>query len=161
SQIGPTPCPLILLATGAEPSGSSLMSTTAPAALPTALAPGQRFHGLLVHSVLGEGAMGAAYLASHPVLKTPLGLKLFKLAAGRDLFQEAHLAARVRSPHTVGAIDAGIEDGVPFLVQPYVDGIDLAELLRHIAAIGRPLRAALVGRLIVDTARGLHAIHQA
>src|SRR5262245_66429556 len=127
------------------------ISATTPAPLPLGLAPAQRCHGLLVHSVLGEDAMSAAYLVSHPVLKTPLVLKLFKLSAGPDLFQEAHLAARVRSPHAVGAVDAGIEDGIPFLVQPYVDGIDLAELLRHVAAIGRPLPTALVCRLIVHT----------
>src|SRR3954466_8720018 len=103
------------------------------------LEPGQRFNGLVVHSLLGAGAMGAAYLVCHPVLKTPLVLKVFRVAASADLFREAHLAARVRSPHAVAAIDAGVENGIPFIVQPYVDGIDLAELLRHVLSLGRPL----------------------
>jgi O-acetyl-ADP-ribose deacetylase (regulator of RNase III) len=135
------------------------MTTAPPQAI--SLAPGQRFHGLLVHSVLGEGAMGAAYLVSHPVLQTPLVLKIFKIIASKDLFREAHLAARVRSPHAVAAIDAGVADGVPFIVQPYVDGIDLAELLRFFQSLGRPLPHGLVNRAVLDVARGLHDIHQA
>src|SRR5260221_10405613 len=90
-----------------------------------ALNAGDVFHGLRIHSVLGEGAMGAAYIASHPVLRTPLIIKTFKVSQDDDLFREAHLAARVQSPYVVGVIDAGYENDVPFVVQRYVDGIDL------------------------------------
>lgn len=101
------------------------------------LAPGQRFRGLLVQSELGRGAMGAAYLASHPVLRTPLVIKVFHATPESEPFREAHLAARVSSPFVVGVLDAGFEEGIPFVIQRYVDGIDLAELANLRRAAGR------------------------
>ncbi|MBK6691995.1 MAG: serine/threonine-protein kinase [Myxococcales bacterium] len=125
------------------------------------LAPGDRFRGLLIHSVLGQGAMGTAYLASHPVLRTPLVVKIFSQREDGDVFQEAHLAARVRSPHVVGVLDAGYEGGSPFVVQQYVDGIDLAELLSKLMLAEMPMPFDLVVRAAIDIAAGLHALHQA
>jgi O-acetyl-ADP-ribose deacetylase (regulator of RNase III) len=122
--------------------------------------PGATFHGLKVHSRLGEGGMGAAFLASHPVLRMPLVIKTFKVSVGAQIFREAHLAARVSSPHVVAVLDAGVEDGVPFVVQRYVDGIDLEELLGAQRRIGRRLPVSAVCRLVLDAAAGLQAIHQ-
>ena len=126
-----------------------------------ALEPGSTFHGLKIHSRLGEGGMGAAYLASHPVLRMPLVIKTFKRSASGKIFHEAVLAGRVSSQHVVSVIDAGTQDGVPFIVQRYVDGIDLEELLHKQRTIGRRLPVNAVCRVIVDAAHGLHAIHQA
>ncbi|MAC27903.1 MAG: serine/threonine protein kinase, partial [Myxococcales bacterium] len=96
---------------------------------------GRPFRGLRVHGVLGRGGMGTAYLASHEVLRRPLVLKLFR-PQGPELFREAHLAARVASPHVVGVLDAGIEAGAPFVVQHYVDGLDLQALLEATRPLG-------------------------
>jgi O-acetyl-ADP-ribose deacetylase (regulator of RNase III) len=119
------------------------------------------FRGLIVHSVLGEGAMGAAYLASHRILQMPLVIKTFKVSAHPDVFTEAHLAARVVSPHVVGVIDAGAEAGVPFLIQRYIDGIDLAELVKYLQAGAWRLPMNTICHILIDAAEGLHAIHQA
>lgn len=124
------------------------------------LEPGKRFRGLLVQSELGRGAMGAAYLASHPVLRTPFVIKVFHATPESEPFREAHLAARVSSPFVVGIIDAGFEDDVPFVIQRYVDGIDLAELAGQRRAAGARLPVDVVCRIGVQVARGLHAIHQ-
>jgi eukaryotic-like serine/threonine-protein kinase len=122
---------------------------------------GQSFQGLLVHSLLGSGAMGAAYLTSHPILGTPLVLKTFQPDADYNLFKEAYLAARVSSPYVVGVLHAGIEEGLLFVVQRYVDGIDLGELIKHLQQTQIRLPIGVVCRLISDVAKGLHAIHQA
>lgn len=121
----------------------------------------QSFRGLLVHSVLGEGAMGAAYLASHPVLQMPLVIKTFKASASSDVFNEAHLAARVISPNVVGVIDAGMESGVPFVIQRYIDGIDLAELIKYGREGNWCLSLNTICHILIDAANGLHSIHQA
>jgi eukaryotic-like serine/threonine-protein kinase len=133
---------------------------------------GDRFRGLLIHGMLGKGAMGTAYLASHSVLRTPLVIKIFApttvladahggVLLDPELFSEAHLAARVSSPHVVGVLDAGYEGELPFVIQRYVDGIDLDELIRRQRTCQRTLPTPVVVRLIADAARGLHAIHQA
>ncbi len=124
------------------------------------IAVGERFRGLLVQSELGRGAMGAAYLASHPVLRTPFVIKIAHATPDFEPFREAHLAARVSSPYVVGVIDAGMEEGVPFVVQRYVDGIDLAELANLRRAAGARLPVEVVCRIAGQVARGLHAIHQ-
>ncbi|HYX40869.1 MAG TPA: serine/threonine-protein kinase [Pyrinomonadaceae bacterium] len=121
----------------------------------------QFFRGLLVHSILGEGAMGSAYLASHSVLQMPLVIKTFKHNTGANIFKEAHLAARVTSPHVVGVLDAGYDAGIAFLVQRYVDGIDLGEVSKSLQECGLRIPINMVCRMVIDAAKGLHAIHQA
>ena len=122
---------------------------------------GGHFRGLLVHSKLGEGAMGAAYLASHPILQMPLVIKTFKATVDENIFREAHLAARVVSPNVVSVLDAGYEFGVPFVIQRYIDGIDLEELITHLQQAQWRLPVNMICRIMIDAAEGLHAIHQA
>lgn len=149
------------------------------------------FRGMLIHSLLGEGNMGQAYLASHPVLRTPMVVKLFKgevgsgdaearlSATGGDvtvsiepdaqalrpeaepLLREAALAARVRSHHVVEVLDAGVHQDVPFLVQRYIDGIDLREVRERTVARGWRIPTGALARLLCGAARGVHAAHQA
>ncbi len=114
-----------------------------------------------VHSLLGEGAMGAAYLVSHPVLRVPLVVKLLKGATDQNPFFEAHLAARVRSPFVVEVLDAGVDDGQAYVMQRYVDGVDLGELVESVGVLGWPIPVGFLGRLMASAARGLHAVHQA
>lgn len=122
---------------------------------------GGHFRDLLVHSKLGEGAMGSAYLASHPVLQMPLVIKTFKATVDANIFREAHLAARVVSPNVVSVLDAGYEFGVPFVIQRYIDGIDLDELITHLQQAKWRVPVNVICRILIDVADGLHAIHQA
>lgn len=128
---------------------------------PDALKPGALFRGLTIHSILGRGAMGTAYLASHQILQVPHVIKTFHGASDLSIFREAYLGARVSSPHVVTVLDAGMEGQIAFAVQQYVDGIDLGELLQTVTQAGRKLPLELVIHLVRDTARGLHALHQA
>jgi serine/threonine-protein kinase len=124
------------------------------------LVPGQMFRGLRIRALLGAGAMGNAYLASHASLRTPVVIKLFR-TSGTDPLAEAHLAARVVSPAVVPVLDAGVEAGIPYLIQRYVDGIDLEELLGIHAAADRAIPVPTLIRIAVDIFRGLSAIHVA
>lgn len=111
--------------------------------------------------MLGEGAFGSAWLASHPVLKMPVIIKTFHSSCVEDIFQEAQLAARIQSPHVVSVLDAGVEKNIPFVVQSYIDGVDLRELIQYRLLSGRRLPTSFVCRVIGEAARGLHAVHQA
>ncbi|HEY8086512.1 MAG TPA: serine/threonine-protein kinase, partial [Polyangiaceae bacterium] len=110
------------------------------------------------------------WLAKHTVLCVPVVLKTLRKAVAdsvgeagaRRMFEEARLMARVTSPRVVRAIDAGTLDGAPYLVQEYVDGIDLAELDRERrAALGVGLPLWVVCHVMEETCRALHAAHQA
>lgn len=157
----PAPAPFPPAVSAIVPLPALQLPVDAPANTVGAPQPGKDFHGLRVHSMLGEGGMGAAFLASHPVLRMPLVIKTFKALAPTQIFREAHLAARVQSAHVVAVLDAGVESEVPFVVQRYVDGIDLEELLRAQQALGRALPIDMVVRLMLDVTQGLQAIHQA
>jgi len=141
----------------------SLGETAVAAVLPrdgVDLGVGRMFRGLRIRSLLGAGAMGTAYLASHDSLRTPVVIKLFRAQQG-DPLAEAHLAARVVSPQVVPVLDAGVEGDVPYVVQRYVDGIDLEELIKIHSDADREIPVATLVRIAVHMFQGLAAVHVA
>ena len=116
--------------------------------------------------------MSEVWLAKHQLLAVPVIVKTLRRAlreaegadaAGR-IISEARLMARVASPCIVRALDAGqIEgSGAPFLVQEYVDGLDLAELdRRRRAALGVGLPLWFVCHVLREISGGLRAAHRA
>jgi serine/threonine-protein kinase len=132
--------------------------------------------GYDVWGLLGEGGMSEVWLAKHEVLAIPVVIKTLKKAlragdtqaAAARILSEARLMARVSSPRIVRALDAGRlaaeEDGFaqPFLVQEYVDGLDLAELdRRRRASLGVGLPLWLVCHVMREVCTGVRAAHQA
>lgn len=89
-----------------------------------------------VERKLGEGAMGEVYLARDPVLGRPVAVKVIHPAAtsapdARDrFFREAQAAGRLSHPNLVTVHEFGEDEGAHFLVMEYVEGEDLATLLR-------------------------------
>jgi serine/threonine-protein kinase len=134
------------------------------------LSRGARIHGYEVWGRLGEGGMSEVWLAKHAVLCVPVVLKTLRRtivesvgeAGGRRMFDEARLMARVTSPRVVRAVDAGTVEGTPYIVQEYVDGVDMAELDRERrAGLGVGLPLWTVCHVMEETCRALHAAHQA
>lgn len=119
---------------------------------------------------LDEGGMSEVWLAKHAVLCVPVIIKTLRQAvaeatgdgASKRMFNEARLMARVTDPRVVRAIDAGVAGGQPYLVQEYVDGLDLAELDRERrAAFGVGLPLWFVCEVMADACRARHSAHQA
>ena len=85
---------------------------------------------------LGEGGMGAVWVADHLALRTQVvvkfiakGLKDSKEATER-FSREAAAAAQVKSPHVVQTFDHGFtNDGIPYIVMELLEGRDLGEFL--------------------------------
>jgi serine/threonine-protein kinase len=133
------------------------------------LSRGARVHDYEVWGRLGEGGMSDVWLAKHAVLCVPVVFKTLRRAmaegvgeaGARRMFNEARLMARVMSPRVVRAVDAGTIDETPFLVQEYVDGVDMAELDRERrSALGVGLPLWTVCNVMEETCRALHAAHQ-
>jgi serine/threonine-protein kinase len=131
---------------------------------------GARVHDYEVWGRLGEGGMSDVWLAKHCVLCVPVVFKTLRKAVAESvgeagakrMFNEARLMARVTSPRVVRAVDAGTIAGAPYLVQEYVDGVDLAELDKERrAALGVGLPLWTVCYVMEETCRALHAAHQA
>lgn len=113
---------------------------------------------------ISEGGMSRVWLARHRELATPVIMKTL-LEGGSDAFDqlrnEARLTARIPSPRVVRALDVGVHEGTPFLVEEYVDGIDLAELDRkRRQALGRGLPLWFVCSVVDSIGAGLESAHQ-
>src|SRR5918992_3121912 len=87
-----------------------------------------------IKRLLGEGATGSVYLAADPFGQRDVALKVMKKlpsdpeAARRQLrfFQnEAALAGKLRHPHIVSILDAGVADSLHYLVMELVEGAPL------------------------------------
>lgn len=107
------------------------------------------------------GNMGEVYLVKHLRLSKRFVLKLLPRsirhqALAERFEREMLILGKLNDPHVVGATDAGEEDGVPYLVMPYVDGIDLSKLVQRRG----PLPVAESCELIRQAAIGLAAIHR-
>lgn len=122
------------------------------------------FGGYEVWGPISQGGMSRVWLARHRELSMPVVIKTL-LDTGGDTFarlrNEARLMARIPSPTVVRAVDVGTHEGTPFLVQEYVDGLDLAELdRRRRAALGRGFPLWFVCRVVNEIGAGLESAHQ-
>jgi serine/threonine protein kinase len=111
---------------------------------------------------LGQGGMGAVYLAHDTVLARRIALKVMLPHHAADpearerFLREARTAAMVRSDHVVTIFDVGEERGAPFIAMEYLLGHPLDQYLR---ANGE-LPVAQVFRIGTETALGLAAAHE-
>ena len=115
-----------------------------------------------VLSLLGEGGMGAVYLAEHLLIGREVALKRLhpELAADAKAvarFQrEARAAAATGHEHIVEILDLGFgEDGAPFLVMELLRGASLAKTI----ARDRRLAPERACRILGQTLAALDAVH--
>ncbi len=105
-----------------------------PAALPAELADHPRYR---ITRLLGQGGMGAVYLAEHRVMGRQVALKLIhprytaSATALARFRREVRAAAKLHHPHIVAAYDAEQAGPVNFLVMEYVEGQTLAEYVHE------------------------------
>jgi serine/threonine protein kinase len=108
------------------------------------LGQGAQFAGYTVVRLLGAGGMGEVYLARHPRLPRYEALKILRADVSADadyrarFDREADLAAGLWHPHIVGVHDRGEFDGRLWIAMDYVDGADVAALLREQYRAGMP-----------------------
>lgn len=109
---------------------------------------------------LGSGGMGTVYLARQESLNRHVAIKVLDRvddpSALRRFERESLLAASVTHPNIVFIVDAGTVDGTSYLVQEFVDGCSLADVLRE-----RRLSAAEVCDILEPVTNALSELHQA
>ncbi len=80
---------------------------------------------------IGEGGMGAVYLARRADLKQQVALKIIRHGAESDFIlrrfrREQEILAALEHPNIARLLDVGSSaDGVPFLAMEFVEGVDL------------------------------------
>ena len=112
---------------------------------------------------LGEGGMGAVWVADHLALRTQVVVKFIAddLRSNKEALErfsrEAAAAAQVKSPHVVQTFDHGIADnGVPYIVMELLEGRDLGVVLDQTPRL--PPETVL--EIVVQLARALDRAHE-
>jgi ABC-type transport system substrate-binding protein/tRNA A-37 threonylcarbamoyl transferase component Bud32 len=123
--------------------------------------------GFRVESLIGEGAMGAVYLAEARDGQR-VALKLLSPELARDerfrqrFLRESQLAASLHHPNIVRTIASGEDNGVLYLAMEYVEGSDLRELLRREGRLDPERGLDLVGQVAqaLDAAQAAGLVHR-
>jgi tetratricopeptide (TPR) repeat protein/tRNA A-37 threonylcarbamoyl transferase component Bud32 len=125
---------------------------------------GPRYH---IIRCIGSGGMGAVYQAWDQELEVAVAVKVIRPDPGGDpamaeelerrFKRELLLARQVTHKNVVRIHDIGELGGVKYITMPYVQGADLATILKREHRLS-PARAITIGRQIVE---GLVAAHEA
>jgi serine/threonine-protein kinase len=125
---------------------------------------GETIGGYRIVARLGEGGMGAVYLAEHTRLPRKAAMKVLRselssnAGAVERLFAEARATALIRHPGIVQVFDCNVEDGRAYIAMEHLEGETLASLLAGGGAFAAeiPVAVALAGKI----AAALGAAHQ-
>ncbi len=124
---------------------------------------GEQFGNYRAVSLLGEGGMGAVYLAEHPGIGRRVAVKVLHKNYIRDeslltrFLNEARAANAIRHPNIIEILDSGtIADGTPFLVMELLEGESLGTRIRRVGALAIPTAVEFA----YQTASALGAAHK-
>ncbi len=114
---------------------------------------------------LGRGAMGVVYQCFDPDFERTVAIKILSpellsldsTGEYRQRFKnEMKAAGRLSHPNVINVYDAGEQEGVPYFVMEYVDGIELKQALDD----GERFELQKTLRLMRDILNGLGYIHK-
>jgi eukaryotic-like serine/threonine-protein kinase len=123
---------------------------------------GERVNNYQVISLLGEGGMGAVYLAEHPFMGRKAAIKVLRRELAEDkglverFMNEARAANAIHHPNIIDIIDVGqLPSGIPYLMMEFLDGESLAKRIER----DRQLTVAAAVDIATQTASALYAAH--
>jgi tRNA A-37 threonylcarbamoyl transferase component Bud32 len=133
----------------------------------TELAPGTRFAGYRIESLIGRGAMAEVYRACDDDGRV-VALKLLEGAVAHDerfrrrFLRETELATSLHDPHIVSTLASGEDDGRLFLAMELVEGPDLRRILREEGRLDPERAVGLVEQAAeaLDTAHAAGLVHR-
>jgi hypothetical protein len=141
--------------------GSSPSSSSTPSSIP--FAPGAIVAGRYrLVSLLGRGGMGEVYRADDLTLDQTVALKFLPAGVAVDserlaqFHAELRIARQVSHKNVCRLYDLGEHDGRRFLTMEYVDGEDLATLLRRIGRLPQDKAIEIARQLCA----GIAAAHE-
>jgi eukaryotic-like serine/threonine-protein kinase len=126
---------------------------TEPPAIPT------RIGRYRIVEKIGSGGFGSVYKAFDDVEGIHVAIKTCDIADPDNrarAFREAHLSQQLRHPNVVGVIETVREENQPYIVQEFLSGSDLNDLISAEKPI--PLHQKL--RILTEVAAGLAHAHE-
>lgn len=116
----------------------------------------------VIDSVIGKGSSGIVYKASRLMMGGEVAVKVIHSYLGADsasldrLLRELKAAERLRHQHIITVWDSGTtDDGQPYLVMDYLEGITLSQLITQKGALP-PKRVLNVIRQVVEALAHAH-----
>ncbi|MGI8801777.1 MAG: protein kinase domain-containing protein [Solirubrobacteraceae bacterium] len=112
---------------------------------------------------IGIGGMARVYRAFDTLLERVVAIKVLNREVASDsdplerFRREARAVARLSHPHIVTVIDAGEDDGTPYIVFEYVEGETLKQRIRRLGRLEIPEAVAYA----IELARALGCAHDA
>jgi tRNA A-37 threonylcarbamoyl transferase component Bud32 len=129
----------------------------------SAPAVGSRLNGRYrIEDRIGSGGMSTVYRAFDETLEREVAIKIMHSDISRDdaalerFRREARTVAQLSHPHVVMVIDAGEDDGHPYIVFEYVRGETLKDRIRREG----PLPVAEAVAYAIEIGRALQAAHE-
>ncbi|HKS40295.1 MAG TPA: serine/threonine-protein kinase, partial [Blastocatellia bacterium] len=115
---------------------------------------------------LGQGGMGAVFLATHLGTKRPVALKVIapqfmaNEEIGERFRREAEAAGRLRHPNVVNVTDFGVamvgRQRVAYLVMEYLDGCSLGDMIKEKGALPLALVVDIVEQICLAIGNAHH-----
>jgi len=132
-----------------------------------AIGPGAKIGQYLVEKKIGEGGMGAVFLADQPSIHRRVVLKVLStgLAGDREMLErfkrEVDIIAQLEHPHILPVYDFGVVEGDPYIVMRYMGGGSLHDLLKA-RSLGRDELMAILDHVAeaLDYAHERDIIHR-
>ena len=119
-----------------------------------------------VVAALGQGAMGAVYKATDPVIERTVAIKTINLGVKLSnqervefearFYREAKSAGRLNHPDIVTIYDVGETDDIAYIAMEHLEG----ETLREILDSGVVLPIEMIGSIAARIANALHYAHE-
>jgi|GEM_PF-1970525 len=127
------------------------------------LEPGQAFGRFRIERLLGEGAMGEAYLATETELRQEVVIKVLhpqyarKAEVAKRFQREGSALMRIRHPHVVRVLYVDRVARIDYIAMEYLRGCTLGA---YLAEYG-PLSAQQIADLMIPILEGVAAAHAA
>lgn len=126
---------------------------------------GQQIGNYKLIEVIAQGAYGSVYRGQHWLFQDDLSAAIKLLYTSLDgkekreqFVQEAYLLRKLKHPHILPLIDAGMHRGVPYLVTVYASGGSLRQVLQEQQERPFPLDIAL--HILVQVGAALEHAHR-
>lgn len=127
---------------------------------------GQTIGKFEIVAALGGGGMAEVYKAFQPSLNRHVAIKVIHAFLAKDpefitRFQrEAQNVAALRHPHIVQVFDYDVDEGRPYMVMEFIDGVTLSSKLAQMQKDNEPWTLDEVIRIISEVGEALAYAHE-
>ncbi|MFN0247580.1 MAG: serine/threonine protein kinase [Kofleriaceae bacterium] len=119
-----------------------------------------------IERLLGEGGMGAVYLAEQPMIGSRVAIKVLSQECARSpellerFFAEARSVNLIRHENIVSVLDlARLPDGRPYIVMEFIEGQTIGQIIRATIAQGQRVPIGGIVQVAVEMLSALGAAH--